>query len=72
MNVGDAREHIQQVFMLGKVPWRSFYFGHKYAVPDSIGVNSYPVYIVLDRDQKIRSISHEVDHQAIEELLTSR
>ena len=70
MNVGDSQEHIQEIF--SNMPWRSFFFGHNYKVLDSIGVNSYPVYIVLDQDQKIRSISRKVDHRAIEELLKSR
>ncbi|QEG23214.1 hypothetical protein [Mariniblastus fucicola] len=72
MNAGDRRDHIQQVFSLRKLPWRSFYFGQDYTIPDSVGVNSWPVYIVLDRDQNIRSISHQVDHRALEELLSSR
>lgn len=72
MNVGDEQSHIQSVFSQRKLPWRSFYFGQNYAVPDSVGVNSYPVYILLDHDHKIRSISHEVDHRAIEQLLDAR
>lgn len=72
MNVGDEQSHIRSVFRNRKLPWRSFYFGQNYAVPDSIGVNSYPVYILLDREHKIRSISFEVDHRAIDELLGAR
>lgn len=72
MNIGDSQEHIQQVFALNKLPWRSFHFGFNYEVLDTVGVNSYPVYIVLDQEQKIRSISRKVDHRAIEQLLKSR
>lgn len=70
MNVGDELDHIQEVFRLRDLPWRSFYFGHNYKVPDEIGVEAFPTYIVIDRDQTIRSISHSVDHKALEELLS--
>ena len=72
MNVGDTQEHIQEVFAQKKLPWRSFHFGYDYKFLDTVGVNSYPVYIVLDRDQKIQSISRKVDHRKIAELLKSR
>ena len=69
MNIGDSRQHIQEVFTLRKLPWRSFYFGQNYETPDAIGVNSFPTYIVLGHDQKIRSITHQVDYKVIEQLL---
>jgi hypothetical protein len=70
MNVGDELNHIREVFRLRDLPWRSFYFGQNYKVPDEIGVSSYPTYIVIDRDQTIRSISHSVDYRALDELLS--
>ena len=72
MNVGDELHDIQRVFTLRKLPWRSFYFGQNYKVPDSIGVNSFPTYIVLDRDHKIRSVTSQIDYRALDELLTSQ
>jgi hypothetical protein len=72
MNVGDDRMKIQEVFAFKKLPWRSFFFGQNYAVPDLIGINGYPTYIQLDSEHKIRSITHQIDYQALEDLLADR
>ena len=69
MNVGDELSHIREVFELRDLPWRSFHFGQNYKVPDEVGVNSFPTYILIDRNQKIRSITQSVDYQMLDELI---
>ena len=70
MNVGDKRDQIQNVFRLRKLGWNSFYFGQNYTVPDNVGVQTFPTYMVLDQDLKIRSVTHSVDYQMIDKLLS--
>ena len=69
MNVGDELSHIREVFEQRDLPWRSFSFGQNYEVPDEVGVNSFPTYIVIDRNQKIRSVTQSIDYQTLAELL---
>jgi len=72
MNVGDKLGHIQEVFRLRELSWRSFYFGQNYKVPDEIGVESYPTYVIIDRNQVIRSVTHSVDYKTLDELLKAQ
>ena len=71
VNVGDSKETLAMVQKKHNLGEPCFFLEQDYSISDAAGVNSFPTYVLIDREGKIVSARTSVDEGEIRRLINA-